>query len=97
MIAGSSLPGYSDIKKMKREKKKMKKKRNLQTFISIAAGLAVSASGICSSLTEAQAKIGNTIDIDRCWWNSWKGIVQLAINDEEIKVTTLKTLPYHPL
>lgn len=54
-----------------------------------------SAPGICSSLVAALPQIGNTIDIDRC--RLWKGIVLLAINDEEIKVTTLGILRRQPL
>lgn len=59
MIEGDFLPGYSDIKYKKRENRE--KNRNLP----IASGLTASAPGFCSSLTDVQSKIGNTIDIDR--------------------------------
>lgn len=39
----------------------------LQTFLSAAAGKTASASDTCSSLTDVQDKIGNTIDIDSGW------------------------------
>lgn len=61
MIAGNFLPGYSDIKYKKRENKE--KNRNPP----LAPGLAASALGFCSSLTDVQSKIGNTIDIYRSW------------------------------
>lgn len=80
MIAGNLLAGYSDIKK----KKKGKKPEDVYIYRRWIGS-------ICFQqllITDIQAKIGNTIDIDRCWW--WKGIVLLAINDEEIKGTALK-------
>ena len=57
--------------------------------------MAAGAPGSCSSLTDIQAEIGSTINIDGYW--SLKGIMLFAINDEEIKGTALKVLPCHPL
>lgn len=85
---------YCQVLGHQKKKRKKKKKEAVDIYIH-SSRVAASASGICLSLAAAQPQIGNTIDIDRCW--PWKGIVLLAINDEEIKVTTLGTLQRQPL
>ena len=50
--------------------------------------MAAGVLGSRSLLTDIQAEIGSTIDIDGYW--SLKGIMLLAINDEKIKGTALK-------
>ena len=57
--------------------------------------MAAGVPGSRSLLTDIQAEIGSTIDIDGYW--SLKGIMLFAINDEKIKGTALKVLLCHPL
>lgn len=47
-----------------RRQNEEKEESDLQTFLSTADGKTASASDTCSSLTNVQDKIGNTIDID---------------------------------